>query len=404
MISFAETVLNTKPNKPEEENIIPYTYEETVMCIYEYGECYRNLNRELSLFSEADGTNNPGKIQRAIAWLKKMWAKFIDWLKRVFGFANANHGNVTPETLDALYEELIKNIVSKPVSDISIPDVVPDNIDTSDVDFSLGGSTFSYSVSLRKGLQKIIEDTVKYTGNPRVYISSNYDISSVYKLYVIAVDSAHKMYKRALENDKIAENDIVSEMNDEFLYNGEGDKHVILFMCGIKPNMTHISSTITNLIRIGIDISGERATINSNVINSMMEALDRMIPSYTHKYENGRLVVTRTDLSCEDIIDIGGIGNIMTQTIQKNDTRMIHSFKINTHMDISALSKTIETIPTNANIALLTDIINHLTIVMEQYHVDATAAIYANMIQVCSRVIYRIGGLAFDKYRASRGV
>ena len=96
MISFAETVLNTKPNKLEEENIIPYTYEETVMCIYEYGECYRNLNKELTLFSEADGTDNPGKIQRAIAWLRKMWAKFVNWLKRVFGFVNVN-SEVDPE-------------------------------------------------------------------------------------------------------------------------------------------------------------------------------------------------------------------------------------------------------------------------------------------------------------------
>ena len=108
MISFAETVLNTKPNKPE-EHIIPYTYEETVMCIYEYGECYRNLNKELSLFSEAEGTDNPGKIQRLMAWLRKMWEKFKAWFKRVFRFVNAN-SKVDPETASATMEKAIKSI------------------------------------------------------------------------------------------------------------------------------------------------------------------------------------------------------------------------------------------------------------------------------------------------------
>ena len=107
MISFAETVVNVKPNKSE-ENVIPYTYEETVMCIYEYGECYRNLNRELSLFSEADGTDNPGKIQRLMAWLRKMWDKFKAWLKRVFGFSSVS-SNVDNEVADNIME----NTVSK---------------------------------------------------------------------------------------------------------------------------------------------------------------------------------------------------------------------------------------------------------------------------------------------------
>ena len=394
MISFAETVLNTKPNKPE-ENIIPYTYEETVMCIYEYGECYRNLNKELSLFSEADTEENLGKLQIAINWLKALWEKFVDWLRRVFGFANANHGNVTPETLDALYEELNKNIVSKDISDISIPDVSHDDIDTSDVDLSKRSGGYLLSSSLRKGLKKLLDDNIKFTGSLGLYVSSDYDIKSVYRLYVITVNSAHKMYKYVLENDKIPEKDIILAIKKSCLFDDKDDKFNVHFMCGVKVGMINISSAIKDLIKLGATTSHKE--VNMGVINSMMKDLDQMIPSYTHKYENGRLVVTRTDLSCEGVVDIGHIGSTVSQTIQKNDTRIIHSFKINSNMDIGVLSKTIKNIPTNVNIALLTDIVNHLTVVMEQYHIDATAAIYVYMMRECSWAIRSMGDLSYNR-------